>query len=73
MQKFIRLSKYLSYKLSLKTYIQIDNIILDDDFDLNLCIVPTVYYIVIISDSQKEVKSKFLVRKVRDSFQSELS
>ena len=52
---------------------QIDNIILDNDLGLNLCIVHTVYYMVIILDGQGEVRSKFLAEEVRDSSQSELS
>jgi len=46
---------------------QIDNIILDNDLGLNLCIVYTVYYMVIILDGQGEVRSKFLVEGVKGS------
>ena len=46
---------------------QIGNIILDNDLGLNLCIVHTVYCMVIILDGQEEVRSKFLVEGVRDS------
>ena len=37
---------------------------LDDNLSLNLCIVPITCYVVIISDGQEEVKSKFLVKGV---------
>ena len=52
----------------------IDNITLDKNLGLNLYIILITYYMVIISDSQREVRSEFLVRveiklvrKVRDS------
>jgi len=37
---------------------QINNMILDNDLGLNLCIVSTVYYVVIILDGQGEVRSE---------------
>jgi len=42
--------------------------ILDDDLSLNLYFISTTYYIVIILNEQKEMRSKFLIREVRDSF-----
>jgi len=45
---FVRLSKYLGCRSSLEAYPQISNMILDNDFGLNLCVVPTVCCMVII-------------------------
>jgi len=64
MWKSIRLSKYLEYGSSLEAYLWIGNMTLDDNLSLNLCIVPITCYVVIISDGQEEVKSKFLVKGV---------
>ena len=48
MWKFIRLGKYLGYRSSLGAYSQIDNVILNNNLGLNLYVVSTVYYIVVI-------------------------
>ena len=37
---------------------------LDDNLSLDLCIVPIICCVVIISNGQEEVRSKFLVRGV---------
>ena len=50
MWKFMRLDKYLGYKLSLEAYSWIGDVILKDDLGLNLYIVSIICYIVIISD-----------------------
>jgi len=39
-----------------------DNITLDNNLGLNLYVVPNTYHMVITLDSQREVRSKFLVR-----------
>ena len=44
----VRLSKYLDCGSSLEAYPQIGNMIPDNNFGLNLYIVPTVCYVVII-------------------------
>ena len=67
MRKFIRLSKYLEYRSSLEAFLWISNMILDDDLSLNLYVIPTTCYIVIILNRQREIRSEFLIRKVRDS------
>ena len=75
-------AKYLGYRLSLIAYLQIYNMVLDDDLGLNLYIVPTVYYVVIISDDKILEKSerrsqlilvRVLAKEVKDGSQSELS
>jgi len=48
----IRFSKYLGYGSSLKAYPQIGNIIPDNNFGLNLCVVPTVCCVVIILNDE---------------------
>ena len=45
-----------------KLYLQMDNITLDDNLDLNLYIVSNTCHMVITLNSQREVRSKFLVR-----------
>ena len=47
-----RLGKYLDCKSSLEAYLQIYNMILDNNLGLNLCVMLTVYYMVIISDNK---------------------
>ena len=42
-----------------KLYLQMDNINLDNGFGLNLYIMSITYYMVITSDNQREVRSKF--------------
>ena len=37
------------------------NVISDNNLGLNLCTMSTIYHIVIISDSQREVRREFLV------------
>jgi len=44
--------KFPDCKLSLKVYPQISNIILNNNLGLNLYIVSTIYYMVIISDNK---------------------
>ena len=39
MWKSIKLDKYLEYRLSLETYLEISDIILEDNLDLNLYVV----------------------------------
>ena len=59
--KFIGLDEYLRYGSSLEAYPWISNVTSDDDLGLNLCIVPTTCYTVIISESQGFSKKRFLV------------
>jgi len=53
-----RLGKYLGYKSSLEAYPQIYNMILDNNLGLNLCIMPTIYYMVIISNNKISKRSE---------------
>ena len=55
---FKRLDKHLGCKSSLEAYPQIYNMILDDNFGLNLCIMLTVSYIAIISDDKVSRRSE---------------
>jgi len=48
MWKSIRLDKYLGYKSSLKAYLWIDNMISNNDLGLNLYVVLTTCFMVII-------------------------
>jgi len=66
----VRLGKYLGCRLSLEAYLWIGNMILGDDLGLNLYVVSTVCYVVIISDNQREVRRGFLVGFLVD-FQTE--
>ncbi len=61
MWKSIKLDKYLEYRLSLETYLEISDIILEDNLDLNLYVVLTTCYTVIISESQGFSEKGFLV------------
>ena len=47
-----------------------DDMISDDNFDLNLCVVPTICYVVVIPEVKywKEVRRRFPVKEVRDNF-----
>jgi len=56
------LDKYLRYGSSLEAYPWISNVTSDNDLGLNLCIVPTTCYTVIISESQEFSKKRFLVK-----------
>ena len=58
MWKSIKLDKYLEYRLSLETYLEISDIILEDNLDLNLYVVLTTCYIVMILDSKISRRSK---------------
>ena len=58
----MRSGKYPDYKSSLVAYLQFGNIISDNNLSLNLCIVPTTYYVIIILNDEEEVRSEFLVR-----------
>jgi len=55
------LDEYLRYGSSLEAYLWISNVTLDDDLGLNLYIVPTTCYTVIISESQGFSEKGFLV------------
>ena len=57
----MRLDKYSGYRLSLEAYLQINNIILDNNLSLNLCVISTICYIIVILDKKKEVGKRFLV------------
>ena len=52
--------KYLGCVLSLEAYSWIGNVISDDNLGLNLCVVPTIYHVVII------LNDKVLKRSERD-------
>jgi len=54
MWKSVRLGKYLGCRSSLEAYLWIGNMILDDNFGLNLYIMPIV---IVISNGQREVSS----------------
>jgi len=58
MWKSIKLDKYLEYRLSLETYLEISDIILEDNLGLNLYVVLTTCYIVMILDSKISRRSK---------------
>ena len=69
---------YYQQSWHLKAYLQIDNVILDNNLDFNLCIVSTVCWMVVILDYKILEKSKILedsqldlcqilVRRVRDN------
>ena len=55
------LDEYLRYESSLEAYPWISNVTLDDDLGLNLYIVLTTCYIVIILGSQESSEKRFLV------------
>ena len=55
------LDEYLRYGSSLEAYPWISNVTLDDDLGLNLYIVLTTCYIVIILGSQESSEKRFLV------------
>ena len=44
--------EYLGCGLSLEAYSQIDNMISNDNLGLNLYVVPTIYYMVVILDNK---------------------
>ena len=52
----------------METYLQIDNVILNNEFSLNLCIVPIVCYIIVILDDKILERSKrwFLVESLSE-------
>ena len=56
----MKLGKYLGYGSSIKAYLWIDDVTLEDDLSLNLYIMPTIYHIVIILDGQEGVIREFL-------------
>ena len=56
MWKSMRVDKYLGCKSSLKAYLQIGNIALEDNLGLNLYIMLTTCYMVVILDGQKKMR-----------------
>ena len=56
--KSIGLDKYLDFGSNLKAYLQVSNITLDNDLGLNLYIIPTTYYMVVISENQELVRKR---------------
>ena len=55
----MRVDKYLGCGSSLKAYLQIGNIALEDNFDLNLYVMLTTCYIVVILDDQKGMRRMY--------------
>ena len=72
-KKSVKLDKYSGCRLSLETYLQIDNVILDNNLSLNLYIIFTICYIVVILDEKGEVEKRFLVRAQLEEYQGILS
>jgi len=60
MWKSVSLGKYLRCESSLEAYSWMDNIILEDNLGLNLCIVSTTCCIIIISEDQGLVRRGLL-------------
>jgi len=52
------LDEYLDYRSSLEAYPWMDNLTLDDDFGLNLYVIPTTYYIIVILGDWDLVKRR---------------
>jgi len=60
-EKSVRLNKYLDCRLSLEAYLWIVDMILKYNLGLNLCVVPTICYIVIILDQRMRYQKNWLI------------
>ena len=61
MWKSVRLNKYLECGSNLEAYLWINNVILKDNLNLNLCVIFITCYIVIILENQNLTRKGFLV------------
>ena len=57
-QKSMGLDKYLDFGSNLEAYLQVGNITLGNNLGLNLYIILTTYYMVVISKNQELVRRR---------------
>ena len=66
MWKSIKLDKYLSCRSSLEAYPQIGNMILNNNLGLNLYVVLTIYYMIVILDQKTRYQGDQLITQLEE-------